>query len=239
MRDLLICIAHHSAPGRLNFLAQVLREFRNQYKIGHDIIIDTDAEGWTVEDGWDDNETVVFHPSLAHPFNLTWCHRKHMRARIDRYQWFAYFEDDLLLPFENFLHYMDNFALLWPKYVPSFLRVETLDGAEYALDVTARQQLKQIQIGDRTFTTLSQPYHACWCMSQAALRESMTPEFDRVSESREVAASFPMWELNKTPLVELDGNQISKKCIAYHLPNNYCRAPESPHGKIRVEEIFS
>lgn len=233
MRDLLICIAHYSAPGRLQYLRRILEEFA-KYELSHDILIDTDVAGLDVRG---DNITTVHHTSLAHPFHLTWQHRKHMRARMERYRWFAYFEDDLLLPFENFLHYMDNFALLWPKHIPAFLRVETLDGVEFALDVTHRQALNPIAIQE-TFCSLDQPYHACWIMPQWALRESMTPEFDRVSESREVSASFPMWELNKAPLVELDGNQISRKCFVYHLPNNYCRAPESPHGKIRVEEIF-
>lgn len=233
MRDLLICIAHHSAPGRLQYLRRILEEFA-KYGLSHDILIDTNVAGLDVRG---DNITTVHHASLAHPFHLTWQHRKHMRARIDRYRWFAYFEDDLLLPWENFKRYQENFALLLPNYVPSFLRVETLDGAEYALDVTERQQLKPVQVGERTFVTLSQPYHACWCMSQAALRESMTPEFDRVSESREVAASYPMWELNKTPLVELDRNQISRQCFVYHLPNNYAHS-DMDYAKIKVSDLF-
>lgn len=234
MRDLLITIAHHSAPGRLQYLRRMLGEFA-RYELSHDILIDTNVAGLDVRG---DNVQTVHHDSLAHAFHLTWQHRKHMRARIDRYRWLLYLEDDLLLPFSNFQRYQENFALLWPKYVPSFLRVETLEGVEFALDVTDRQQLKPIQVGERTFTILSQPYHACWCMSQAALRECITPEFDRVSESREVAASFPMWELNKTPLLQIEGNQVSKKCLVSHLPNNYVSCSTSPHAKIKVEDAF-
>lgn len=236
MLDLLICIAHHhQAPDRLQYLQRILKCFRDEYALDYNIVIDSNAE---LPEFTRENVRVVHHANLEHPFNLTWQHRKHMRAEIDNYHWFMYIEDDLLLPFANFQNYQENFRLLWPNCVPSFLRVETFEGAEFALDVTVPQEYKPIQTGKRSFATLTQPYHGLWCMPQRELKENMAPEFDRVSDSREVAASFPMWELGKTPLIELDGKQISRKCFAYHLPNNYAPCKSSPHAKIRIDDVF-
>lgn len=231
MKDLLVCIAHHSTPGRIEYLRQALNGF-TEYELSVDIIIDTNVAALDVRG---ENITTVHHASLAHPFHLCWQHRRHMKERIDDYRWMAYFEDDIHLPFENFAHYQRNFELLWPDYVPSFIRVEEFEGEEYVLDVTERQACEEIQPG---FCTLKQPYCALWIMPQSALKQTMRGDFVRLSESREVAASYPMWELNKTPLVELDGKQVSRKCFAYHISNNYAPCKTSPHGKIRVADIF-
>lgn len=231
MKDLLVCVAHHHALDRLPYLRRVLDGLA-EYELSADIIIDTNIAALDVKG---ENVTIVSHVSLEHPFFLAWCHRRHIKERIDDYRWFLYIEDDIHLPFENFAHYQRNFELLWPDYVPSFVRVEEFDGEEWALDVTQRQECKEIQ---PDFCTLTQPYNGFWIMPQKALKETMRGDFARLSESREVAASYVMWELNKTPLVELDGKQISRKCFAYHLPNNYAPCKTSPHGKIRVADIF-
>lgn len=197
-----------------------------------DIIIDTNVAALDVEG---ENVTTVHHAFLAHPFHLCWCHRRHMRERIDDYRWFIYIEDDIYLPFENFEHYQRNFELLWPDHVPSFIRVEEFEGEEYVLDLTERQCFP---LSDSRFCTLTQPYHGFWIMPQWALKQTMRGDFVRLSDSREIAASYPMWELQKTPVVELDGKQISRKCFAYHLSNNYAPCKTSPHGKIGVADIF-
>lgn len=234
MRDLLITVAHHHTPERLTYLLRILKAFRDEYALDYDVVIDSNAELLAVTG---ENVRTVVHTNLEHPFHLTWQHRFHMEAERDNYGWCAYFEDDLLLPFENFLRYMDNFAILWPKYIPSFIRIETMNGVEFVVDVTQQQALNPIAI-EQSFCSLIQPYHGFWIMPQWALKQTMTPEFTRVSDSREAAASYPMADLHKTPVVELDGKRVSRHSFAWHLPNNYCRAPESPFGKIKVEDIF-
>jgi hypothetical protein len=231
MKDLLVCVAHHSAPDRLPYLRQVLNGL-SEYELECYTIIDTNVAGLDVRG---QNITTVHHASLEHPFFLCWQHRKHFKERLDDYRWFFYIEDDIHLPWENFAHYQRNFELLWPDYVPSFIRVEEFEGEEYALDVTERQPGVLI---DSKFCTLKQPYHGFWIMPQWALKQTMRGDFVRLSDSREIAASYVIWELNKTPLVELDGKQISRKCFAYHLPNNYAPCKTSPHAKIRVADIF-
>jgi hypothetical protein len=230
VKDLLVCISHHASPDRLQYLLRVLKSFSDHYKTSHDIIIDTNVAVLSVTG---ENVTTVHHASLSHPFHLAWQHRKHMKERIEDYHWLMYIEDDIYLPYENFVYYQQRFEQRWPGYIPSFIRVEKFNGEEFVVDVTKRQQRPASQ-----FCTLSQPYHGFWIMPQRALKETMTPDLVRLSDSREAAASYPMEDLRKVPFVNLEDGQISRKCFAYHLPNNYSSCPSSPHGKIKVSEIF-
>lgn len=231
MRELLICIAHHHTPERLQYLRAILKTFES-YQVSPDIIIDTNVANLDVKG---ENITVLSHVSLAHPFHLTWMHRRHIKDRIEDYRWFMYIEDDIQLSFENFTNYQANFEQLWPDFVPSFVRVEKYEGEEFALDITEGRACNLVR---SSFSTLSQSYHGFWIMPQPALKETMTADFARLSDSRETAASYPMWELHKTPVVQLDRWQVDPRCFAYHLPNNYAPCPTSPHGKIRVSDIF-
>jgi hypothetical protein len=249
-KDLLVCIAHHSTPGRGQYLATILKAFATEYKLTLDIIIDTQRPDVRIDpaDIYGAITTVVSHVSLEHPFHLAWCHRRHMWDRIEDYSWFMYIEDDIYLPFATFDHYRTRFELLWPDFIPGFVRVEKHEGEEYAVDVTERQPCVPVRTNH---AALKQPYHGFWIMPQRALKETMRGDFVRVSDSREMAASYPMWELGKTALVQIDGGerfssdaservrfQVIPECFAYHLPNGYAACPESPFGKIKVSEIF-
>lgn len=241
MKDLLICISHHSTPGRLDFLRQTLLAFKD-YQEELDIIIDTQVVGLQIPDlPWDDI-SIISHVSLAHPFHLTWQHRRHFKDRLVCYANFLYIEDDIRLPSAHFRRYQANFPLLWPNAVPSFVRIEEQNGVQMCLDQTKPQICQPIEVAGRLFCALQQPYHGFWLMPRAELAASMSDAFTRLSTCRETAASFPMWELGKTPLVQIEqvaGHyQIHPECFAFHLPNNYSREPESPHGKIPVKEIF-
>lgn len=228
---LLACISHYHSPERLQYLLRMLEAFV-EYELTVDIIIDANVEGLEVTG---ENLTTVHHVSLEHPFHLCWCHRRHIRDRLEAYDWFMYIEDDIFLPFANFQRYMTNFQTLWPNFVPSFIRVEEFSGEEYVLDVTERQSFAPVI---PSFCTLNSPYHGFWIMPRRALKQTMTPDFVRLSDSRETAASFPMWELNKTPVVEIDGKQVARTSMAYHLTNSYAPCPTSPFGKIKLSEIF-
>lgn len=231
-KDLLICLAHHANPDRLQYLQRVLKAFADEYECSHDLIVDTNSPALLDVQGA--NVTIVSHVSLEHPFHLAWQHRKHMRDRIDDYRWLAYFENDLCLPFANFLHYQDRYTRLEATgCVPGFIRVEEYNGEQYVVDVTERQPLPA-----GNHVALKQPYFGFWIMPQDALKASMGPKFVRLSDSREAAASFPMADLGKTALVQIDDGKVIPECWAYHISNSYAPCPTSPFGKIKVADIF-
>lgn len=238
---LLVCIAAHYAPERIKYLERVLEELKT-YQCEVSIIIDSNAEI--------PNHTSFVHKDLQHPFHLTQMHRQHFKDYITNfsfdqteYDWFMYIEDDMLLPWENFLSYTEKLPKLWPGYVPSFIRIEEKDGGQYISDVTDRQQANFIWIDNRPFIALPFPqhYHAFWIAPQWVLKQTINEDFTKLHDSRERSASYLMWELHKKGLLEVENRdgkfQIKEDCYSWHLPNNYIDS-DMKNGKIKVKEIF-
>jgi hypothetical protein len=206
-----------------------------------DIIIDTNEENEEIEKLNSDKLLVVCHKNLPHPFHLTWKHRIHMAELIEEYDYFMYLEHDMLVPYENLIEYTKNFEILYPQgFVPSFIRIEEYNNKKYVVDLLEPQiDLFSVKIDENIFANLKQPYHAFWIMPKKELQESISNTFYDINAiNRELAASFPMWQLNKKPVVLLDGNKISSKCYSYHTSNNYSEDLNSPHGKIELENLI-
>lgn len=242
-KSLLVCIAFHYNADRWQYLSQVIINFVSAYKCQVNIIIDTNMKAeWPLISNLNNIE-VSYHTNLEHPFHLTGMHRRHIAENIDKYDVFLYVEDDELIPYENYLNYLENFKLLYPKYVPSFIRIEEKNGEEYVSDVLEKQTLSIIQVGGKDFAALPFPQNYCgfWLMPQKELKESIisnAASFLHLSEGREFNAMWTGWGLGKPALVEIENGQVSKKSYSYHLPNNYCMADGLPNGKIKAKEIF-
>lgn len=242
-KSLLICIAFHYVPDRIKYLLEVLDSFVLEYNIDLYIIIDTNSpvkiEGLK-HFLYKDKIKVVVHKDLKHPFHLTWCHRKHIKDNIDNYDNFMYIEDDIYLPFENYLNYLENFKILYPKYVPGFVRIEKKEAFKFISDVPKKQIREEVGIGGKQFHSFPFPinYHAFWIMPSKELKESMKDNFVQYTDGREFAAMYVGWELGKSVMVELENGLISNKCYSYHLPNNYALSEGHPNGKIKIQEVF-
>lgn len=235
MKDLLICIAFHYKEDRLHLLDAVISNIVATYKCSIDIIIDTNE----ILDDWNQPNVIVLqHKKLDHPFHLTWKHRKHFLDAIDKYKNFMYIEDDIIVPYKNYVNYLENFKLVYPAYVPSFIRIELKGEDYYVTDVTEPQTLDKININEKDFVSLNQPYHAFWIMPQKELKESISRAFYKPTDCRECAASYIMGELKKAPLVELEGDEINELCYSYHIANNYVMADGIPFAKLKPNQIF-
>ncbi len=241
MKKLLVCIAFHYNPelDRFKYLMGVIGNFIYNYKdFDINIIIDTNTpiNFYEIFSRPDSIVRHIAHPNLAHPFHLTWMHRKHIKDNIDNYDYFMYCEDDMLVPYENFLNYIETFERLWPLYVPGFIRVEEFEGVQYCSDVTQQHKCIPYKFGNRQFFALPylENYHAFWIMPQKQLKETIKPDFVKVTDGREFAAMYTGWELGKPCLVEIENGQVSPKCYSYHLPNNYANSRKL----IKVNEIF-
>ncbi len=234
--SLLACIAFYYSSKNLITLNKVVDTFINEYDIPVKIIIDTNNHAI---DHWNNsNVEVVVHADLKHPFHLTWMHRQHILDNINNYNNFMYLEHDMYVPFDNYLNYLENFKILFPACVPSFIRIEELDNIKYVVDVINKQEFIEYYIEDKKFVNLTEPYHAFWIMPQHELLSTLKPNFVRVSTIREEAAYYPMQDLQKMSLIEINNKSISEKCYSYHLTNNYVELKNSPFAKIKVNEIF-
>jgi len=238
---LLVCIAAHYSHERIQYIESVL-ECLSTYQCEVFVMIDTNSPEFKCQH-FGLNIRGVVHDSLSHPFHLTQMHRSHFEREINNYDWFMYLEDDMLLPWENFLSYTKKFDLLWPNYVPSFLRIEEKDKIQYISDVTDRQHANFVFIDGRCFFALPFPqhYHAFWIAPQYVLKQTINEDFTKLHDSRERAASYLMWDLHKKGLLEVENRdgrfQIKKDCYSWHLPNNYIDS-SMKNGKIKVEDIF-
>lgn len=242
--SLLIVITYHHAEHRLQYLKTVVQNILDTYKCNFNIVIVSNVDR---KEFLNDASVLWAHYSiLEHPFHLSWKSREVINYYKDNFDWFLYIEDDMLIPFEAYKSYTEKFVQLWPNYVPSFIRVEKDEnGVEYVTDIIHRQKVKYIvDLKGRKYTSFQFPmnYCACWCMSRDSLSQSMRPDFVRLSDSRETAASYPTWELGKKALVEIekvDGNwQVTDNCKIYHIANNYVGKNILGLATIKVEDIF-
>ena len=241
MKTLLICISYHCAEGRYIYLNEVLDNIE-KYKCSYDIIIDTNVGG----EAHEGNVKVVEHPNIIHPFHLTQMHKKHFAENADNYENFLYIEGDMLIPYEAYLNYLENFKLLYPKYAPMFVRIEKKDNIEYLSDIIEQHKITEtdiINIGSKQFFEIKFPqnHNGCWLMPAKELSESIKPNFCDVSDNRELNSNYISWGLQKKSLVEIVEKEgkyfIAENCYIYHLPNNYIES-SLPNGKIEPKNVF-
>jgi hypothetical protein len=232
---LLVCIAFHYIPDRIGQLMKVIDRLTT-YNMDVHVIVDSNSSFSLPER----NEVVICTHSLSHPYHLAWMHRKHFKENIHEYDWFMYLEDDMDVPYENFNEYVSNFEMLWNlNCVPSFVRIEEYNNKKFVTDVTSVQKLQKVMIGNKEFVSLSQPYHAFWIMPKKELLSTLSSNFVRTELSRENAASYPMWELGRKPLVRVENDRISPLCYSFHLTNNYAPYSCTPFGKIEIDKLLS
>lgn len=260
-QKLLVCVCFHYSAEKFPHLCRVVENFLSNYPES-DIIVDTNSRHseTAVSEKFSANPRIktVVHDGLAHPFHLAWVHRCHFRRELDSYDVFMYVEDDIWVPYENYLNYLEVFRMVWPNYIPSFVRTEEKDGQLYCADAFIRTRIRDADVltfGGRRFVTLDNPYHAFWVMPRGALKESMNCDFERVYEGnkwiREIAASYGLmpgrrpcvrwgsYDIQKVGVVEVDGNmKVSPLCLVKHTTNKYINDWGFNFGKIRMDKII-
>lgn len=259
---LLVCISFHFSKEKLSYLKQVLKNHIENYNC--DVIIDTNSKDINQQISEFELEIklkkieIFIHEKLSHPFFLTWTHRDHFIKKINEYEVFMYVEDDILVPYENYINYLKNFDLLWPNYIPSFIRIEEKEGIFYNADCfyrTIAREKNIVKIENKKFIELDNPYHGFWIMPREPLKQSINEHFACVTEEktwiREIAASYGLkpskkryakWkskDIQKPGLVELSEDyKVSNLCYSYHLTNKYINDQRFNFGKIKVDKII-
>lgn len=258
---LLACVCFHYSDYKFHHLCGVVENLLSNYPEA-DIIVDTNSRHSreTIQGKFraEQRVRVFVHEGLSHPFHLAWVHRVHFRREIDYYGAFMYIEDDIFVPRDNYLNYLEVFGLMWPRFMPSFVRTEEKDGVLYCADAFIRTRIGRhevLEIGGRRFITLDNPYHAFWAMPRDALKASMNEDFERIHEGgklvREIAASYGLapgkrpcvrwdsYDVQKRGLVEVDGRmQVSPLCRVKHTTNKYINDRGFNFGKIRVDRLI-
>ena len=179
---------------------------------------------------------------------------------INNFKLFLYVEDDIDIPFENFIRYIENIAILYPARYPAFFRIEDHDTEKYWVESENTNIIRYneiVELNGRRFLSLKSSYHACWAMTQKELAESINENFANpnfihpdilelhkntgwdIYGIREVAASYPTCSLNKQCFVEIlpregSGVRASPLSMVKHLPKNFTSVP---HKFVRYEDM--
>jgi hypothetical protein len=256
MREkLLVSIPFHFAPERIGYFKRAALCYLQTYiNYNVSLAVDTNSEQGadaillTLND-FRDKITISIHNSLEHPHHLTWAHRRRFVNEINNYDFFMYAEDDIHVPYESFTNYIHNFSILWPNYIPGFIRLVKKSGTYRVSDFPRETVLRKWQIirrQNKIFYPLEFPYHGFWIMPQKQLKKAINNEFIKIKgekESkiilcREWAASFPMWQLKKKAVVELNKDyHVSSNCYSYHLPEKIPGVNDN-YGYLKPEEIL-
>lgn len=188
---LLATVTFHYAAHRIEFLADVLRNFA-AFPVARRVIViftntskpDEQAQVRAVfrqlglKEGRDVRLEVK--SDLLDPFHLAWAHKPIIRkflARKSDFTHFVYVEDDERFSFENFSYFLDAREILRPfGLLPGFLRVEwnkTLHRYAHT-DSTAPTDLSKnpfVPFRNWRFTAVDFPHDGCYVLDRELARE--------------------------------------------------------------------
>ncbi len=270
--SLLVAISAHYVPSRLPYLLEVLRSLADFDVQRLDVHVMVNE----VEDGTRDRLQRLLAPSLpagmsltlhrvgglAHPFDLTWAHKRLIPdiflAEGSPYTHFAYLEDDMRFGAANFRYFLRFRPLLAPHgLLPSFLRVEYSAGFEELRFTEYRRRIdpaaaRGVAVDGVRFVAVP-PYCALYVLDQPLAEEHVrSPSFDKeASEAlsrwhvRERAAAGVCWDevprgFRTRYVVPLtpDAGGFAPECWVPHLHSTYADHPAASFGKIPVHRPF-
>jgi hypothetical protein len=287
---LLICIAFFTTPERENlkntyqYLEKVICNIRLNYKCNFNIVIHTNSQKskeriekdfpfvkvilrpvtgiYTAENL--QSESANLEPL---PFGkgalIAFQHRKYIFDNLDNYDAFLYIEDDILIPYDALLNYLNNFNLLWPNHIPSFFRYEINSDQKKCSPDHDNFFIKEENLlfkNDKVF--YSSPvriYSACWAIPAKILKEVIDDSFIDIDKLvldnhklmiLEWSASYVNWTLRHkfgiSNCLELKKENLkyllSDDILVHHLPNKYVNKPiqewtsKSRHHSLRTLE---
>ena len=177
---------------------------------------------------------VHVHTNMGHPWELTNKHRGRIAEVYQHFDWVAYFEDDMMLPKEGFVNFIEQFDPMFEANLyPSFTRIETYPDREGEFSPDISFNLTPNMWREWNGKAYASPpfcnnYHAFWMFSTKRLTEvlSRNPQALQMIPNnglyRESLASLPIWSLGLSPMLEMDENgELADHCKVYHLTNNY------------------
>jgi len=254
--SLLVHIAFHYVPHRWQYLERVLSgltEFELERLV---VVIDSntnDVRRHLASLALPKHVTVRVdvHTELAHPFDLTWAHRKHMASVLDSFDYFMYLEDDIYVPWQTFDAWLRRAESVSGRgFIHGFLRVEfDRAGCPISSDWrSAAHRPTTIEIAGTKYIRPEWFYHACWAYSRATMQHFVRTiawrrGFHRWSSeirrhrhdgnyTREFSAFGMACAAPGRPRVLLpvdDQGRVPADAWVFHLPNNYAQDANLGH----------
>lgn len=244
-------IAFHFIEKRLTYLEQVLATL-NTYEFNEvSIVVDTnreDTKALLTIPALQSQVSLDFsvHTNLEDPYLLTWTHRNQMEKQLNRYDYFMYLEDDIVVPFRALKRWRIESSWLYPKnYFRGFLRVERdADNGFVCTDqVKFPSKRHYVSLKKQMFLRPPSPYQAFWIYDRGQMKtfvKSIAWKNGNIKGwgIRERAAAGMAWinrHKYKTLIPLTSDFGIPDDVLVEHIANNYAADPDSPLGKIAIE----
>jgi hypothetical protein len=223
---------------RIKYINRIIQEVN---KYGHEVDIFIHTNNNFQHDLLDINNSgklsiIVHSLSDEHPYYLTWKCRNMLLTQKDIYDIFIYIEDDMLIPKDTLLYWLENKDIVIKNnYNLGFIRIEIDDdGIEYTSDFSQYQKTLHniIDINNIQYILNDEnPYCAMWIYDRNEFSKFINSGFYNLNNSsiqvygiREKSAiglhglHTPYYKGTILPIVN---NYLDPRCKIYHMANNY------------------
>jgi len=252
---LLVHIAFHFVEKRLSYLEKVLATL-NSYDFSEvSIVVDTNTEETKVLlmiPVLQSHVSLDFsiHSNLEDPYLLTWTHRRQMETLLNRFDYFMYLEDDIVVSFPALKRWRIESSWLYPKnHFRGFLRVERdADNGFVCTDqVKFPSKRHYFSLKKQMFLRPPNPYQGFWIYDCGQMNTFVTSNAWNNGNIkgwgiRERAAAGMTWidkRRMKTLIPLSSGYRVPREALVEHIANNYDNDLESQFGKIGVNELVN
>lgn len=255
---LTVHIAFFYIHERMKYVDQIISNM-NTYEFQTDVFIHTNNSQLMVSNfnkNYNGIIQIISHDlSECHPFFLTWKCRELMSTQKDKYDYFMYLEDDILVPLSAIKY--------WLKYHPKcesqnynlgFLRIETdSDKVEYITDLQKNKRftLTTDLEGEMCVVNNINPYCAFWIYNKDTFIKFVNSplyKYENMSEFgnnthmiREKSAiglnGLSTRYYSKT-VIPIKNYKVDPDCRVLHLPNNYVNRPNSIFATIPFNDAI-
>lgn len=198
-----------------------------------------------------DDNLPIHVSNLADPYHLTWEHKKYMKEFLDsNYTHYAYLEGNIVVTKKTFDYWNKTRALFKRNnlnFIPAVHRVQVVGEQKYSLDCTHHVRNRPvIEVEGQKFISLAEPYQGMFIMDREMVEEHIKSDYFKLGQKhsygiRESAnlgntyVNIPTGFLHRA-MVPL--NNFSD-CLVTHYGTDYHGNPQSPHAKIKIEELFN
>lgn len=218
---------------QLEFLAEVLREFRSFQRHAVDITVYTTVPV--------DAPHKILDGAIG--YGLPFACREDMAASINDYDLFLYDENDMLITEENIDAFVECQSTLPPNQICGFYRYELNNGMKLLLDLNPFWGKVVQNIYDHAFTVGNQ-HQGCWLLTRAQLQHCidsgnfLVPPHVRPYGMLEQGASDPYTNCGLEKVLPRELALLEKLQIR-HLPLKYTVRDEWKTHGLTFDQLMS
>lgn len=197
-----------------------------------------------------DSSLPIHVVDLEHPYWHTWEHKKYMPEFLESdYTHFAYLEGNIRVEKKTFDYWIKTRELFQRNnlnFIPATHRVQVNKSQVYSLDCTHYQQHRPtITVEEQKFISLSEPYQGMFIMDKELVKEHIESDYYKfgqkgswgIRESANLGNMFVNIPVGFGHRYMLPLNNFSDTWVT-HFGTDYHGDKNSPHAKIKIEDLF-